>query len=251
MSTVQEDEAAGVPEWVITFGDMMSLLLTFFIMLASMSEIKEEQRYQAMVDSLRMRFGHDAATVSALPGRLKPRNSAYKKLASMGRARRVDTMRGGQKIRAPVGDYDRVMKTAASERSTVGGVIYFPEGRWQLTKQQKSVLQTIAKELRGKPQKIEIRGHTSNRPLPKDSPLKDHWDLAYARCRETRAYLVKLGINSKRIRVAVAAANELRHTGNDPILGRENPRVEVFMLSEIPKNQDRGEEEDGAEGYPK
>ena len=37
-----EDEAPGVPEWVVTYGDMMSLLLTFFIMLVSMSELKEE-----------------------------------------------------------------------------------------------------------------------------------------------------------------------------------------------------------------
>ena len=233
---------------MITFGDMMSLLLTFFIMLVSMSEIKEEARYQAMVESLRMRFGHDAATVSAMPGPLKPRNSAYKKLASMGRSRRVDTMRGGQKVRAPVGDNARVMQNAPSQRSTVGGVIYFPEGRWQLTEKQKSILQRIAKELGGKPQKIEIRGHTSNKPLPKDSPFKDHWDLAYARCRETRAYLVKLGINSKRIRVAVAAANELRHTGNDPILGRENSRVEVFMLTETAGNRDRAEEDKAAGG---
>ncbi len=27
------DDGGGVPEWVVTFGDMMSLLLTFFIML--------------------------------------------------------------------------------------------------------------------------------------------------------------------------------------------------------------------------
>jgi chemotaxis protein MotB len=194
-----------------------------------------------MVDSMRKRFGHEAATVSRIPGPLKPRNSAYRKLASMGRSRRVDTMRGGQKLKAPVGDYARVMKTAASERSTVGGVIYFPESRWRLTEKQKSTLQGIAKELRGKPQKIEIRGHTSNRPLPEGSPFEDHWDLAYARCRETREYLVKLGINSKRIRVAVAAANEPRHTGNDPILARENSRVEIFMLIEPAGNPDRPE----------
>ena len=37
-----EDQGGGIPEWVVTFGDMMSLLLTFFIMLVSLSEIKEE-----------------------------------------------------------------------------------------------------------------------------------------------------------------------------------------------------------------
>ena len=47
MAMDQEDDGGGgIPEWVVTFGDMMSLLLTFFIMLVSLSEIKEEQKYQ-------------------------------------------------------------------------------------------------------------------------------------------------------------------------------------------------------------
>jgi chemotaxis protein MotB len=32
-----EPEEMEIPEWVVTFGDMMSLLLTFFIMLVSLS----------------------------------------------------------------------------------------------------------------------------------------------------------------------------------------------------------------------
>ncbi|MBL4886213.1 MAG: flagellar motor protein MotB, partial [Planctomycetaceae bacterium] len=36
---MDDDEPPGVPEWVVTYGDMMSLLLTFFIMLVSLSEV--------------------------------------------------------------------------------------------------------------------------------------------------------------------------------------------------------------------
>jgi chemotaxis protein MotB len=39
---MEEDAPAGVPEWGVTFGDMMSRLLTFFIMLVSLSEISSE-----------------------------------------------------------------------------------------------------------------------------------------------------------------------------------------------------------------
>ena len=45
---IEEDPPAGVPEWVVTYGDMMSLLLTFFIMLVSMSKIKEEGTMRAL-----------------------------------------------------------------------------------------------------------------------------------------------------------------------------------------------------------
>ena len=58
---IEEEPEAGIPEWVVTFGDMMSLLLTFFIMLVSMSEIKEEERFQALVQSMRRQLRSTAA----------------------------------------------------------------------------------------------------------------------------------------------------------------------------------------------
>ncbi|MEO1994779.1 MAG: flagellar motor protein MotB, partial [Planctomycetaceae bacterium] len=41
-----DSDTPGVPEWVVTYGDMMSLLLTFFIMLVSLSEVVNNRRYQ-------------------------------------------------------------------------------------------------------------------------------------------------------------------------------------------------------------
>jgi len=234
----KEEKPDGPAEWVVTFGDMMSLLLTFFIMLVSMSEIKEEQRYQALVESLRKRFGHESSPVSMMPGPTKPRNAPQEKLASMGRARRVDTMRGGDRVKAPVGKNPRVKTLRNADHSTVGGEIVFPEGGAQLDKTGEQTLRATAQEVGGKPQKIEIRGHTSTKPLPPDSPFKTHWDLAYARCVAVMDYLVKLGVNPKRIRIAVAGDNEPKHVGPDPMLRKQNPRVEVFLLDET---LDKGE----------
>ena len=229
---IEEEPEAGIPEWVVTFGDIMSLLLTFFIMLVSMSEIKEDQLYQAMVDSLRQRFGHEMATTSLAPGKVKPRNSVLAKLASMGRARRKDTMNGGDKVKAPVGEHHTV-EVIRPGQPTRGGLLVFTEGSAVLTDQHKRILQAAAQVIGGKPQKIEIRGHTSTRPLPPEGPYKTHWDLAYARCQVVMEFLVKLGIERKRMRLTAAADNEPKHIGNDPLLLKENPRVEVFMLSQL------------------
>ena len=38
-----EEPPTGAPAWMVTYGDMMSLLLCFFIMLVAMSEIKEDK----------------------------------------------------------------------------------------------------------------------------------------------------------------------------------------------------------------
>ncbi|MDL2306653.1 OmpA family protein [Desulfovibrio sp. OttesenSCG-928-C06] len=46
----------GVPEWMVTYGDMMTLLLCFFVLLFIMSKSEEEQ-YKAVVGSIQNAFG--------------------------------------------------------------------------------------------------------------------------------------------------------------------------------------------------
>jgi len=232
MAVEEEDDSAGIPEWVVTFGDMMSLLLTFFIMLVSMSEIKQEERFQAMVESMRRRFGHDASIISLTPGRSRPRTSVLMKLATMGRAKRANIMRGGDKVRAPIGDNPRVRNIRPGDQASVGGVIYFKEGASDLTDENRRQMQIVVEQIGGKSQKIEVRGHTSRKPVGDDSPYRDNWDLAYARCRKTMEFLVELGINPQRIRLGVAADNEPLYGGLEAEERQRNARVDVLMLNE-------------------
>ncbi len=238
----EEERAAGAPEWMVTFSDMMSLLLTFFVMLLAMSDIKQDQT-MALIESLRRQFGHTAAPLSVMPGRFFPVSSALNKLPSLGRARRMDTMRGGDKVQAPMGDYARVRTMRPGEDTTQGGVVYFEEGASRLTEDHKRALRVTVRAIGGKPQKIEIRGHTSARPLEPDSPHRNRWDLAYARCFQVMEHLVALGINPQRIRISVAAENEPVHIGYDELLRKKNARVEVLMLDELTEDLQGTKEE--------
>jgi len=234
MAIEEEDDAGGIPEWVVTFGDMMSLLLTFFIMLVSLSEVKEEEQYQAMVDSMKKQFGYETSRASLIPGDIRPRNSALKNLSTMGRAKRQDIMQGGDKVQAPVGDHPRVMIVRPGTKTAIGTVIYFGEDAVDLTAEHRQILTQLADTIRGKPQKVEIRGHTSHKPVAADRRLRDNWDLAYERSRNVMQYLVgKLNIDSRRIRMSVAGANEPAHIGTDQKKLRQNPRVEIYMLDEV------------------
>ncbi|MBN1909984.1 MAG: flagellar motor protein MotB [Pirellulales bacterium] len=234
---IEPEETPGVPEWLVTFGDMMSLLLTFFIMLFSMSEIRQEQKFQAMLESMRKAFGHDMSMLTSVPGPHTPQNSNFAKLASLGRARRANIMKGGAPVKAPVGSEPRVMSLRPDGDPTTAGLVFFREGSDELTEAAKKTLQSLARQIEGMPQRIEIRGHTSNRPLAHGSPFRDHWDLAYARARKVEAFLVKLGIDPERIRLGVAAGNELKYDGTDRLRQEENPRVEVLMTNETIESQ--------------
>ena len=85
MAMPEEDPPPGVPEWVVTYGDMMSLLLTFFIMLVSMSEQKQDGKVRAMLDSLELRFGPDDGKFGT-PGTSLQESSPNEFSASTGRS---------------------------------------------------------------------------------------------------------------------------------------------------------------------
>jgi chemotaxis protein MotB len=229
---IEEEPEAGIPEWVVTFGDMMSLLLTFFIMLVSMSEIKKDEQFQAMVESMRQRFGYDSAMASMAPGSMTPRNSNRAHLAVLGRAQKRDSHNGGAPDQAPVGDNVRVETIKPPEHLTEGCVVLFPQGSAELTEEGKRRLQSIIAQIAGKPQKIEVRGHTTMRDPPPDSPYRTNWDLAYARAKAVMDHLVNtLHIDRRRIQLNVAAGNEPSYT--DPTRLERNARVEVYMLDEL------------------
>ena len=230
-----EEPPKGAPEWVVTYGDMMSLLLCLFILLASMSEIRNKEQFQAILEALRRQFGYERAKTSMIPGPSPPLNTTMKLaiLAATGRARRLDTMNGGDRIRAPVGDFARVQQIRRTGDRTLGGRIRFEETSAQIDQDNLQRLEEIARFLQGKPQKIEIRGHTTSRPLPADSPFKDHWQLAYERCIQTKEALVRLGINPKRLVLTVVADNEPLEKGEDPLKLQENSRVEIHLLNEL------------------
>jgi flagellar motor protein MotB len=54
------------PAWVVTFGDMMALLLCFFILLQMFSELKEDREYQRVITAIKEAFGYSGG-IGVLP----------------------------------------------------------------------------------------------------------------------------------------------------------------------------------------
>jgi flagellar motor protein MotB len=121
---------------------------------------------------------------------------------------------------------------------TLGGTLRFAEADAELTQAHKEKLHRTAALLRGKTQKIDIRGHTSPLPLPLDSPYRSRWDLAYARCYQTMDYLIKLGIDRRRIHISLMADNE--PVGDGSPEPQANDRVEILMLDSFMRKQPTG-----------
>ncbi len=193
----------GAPEWVLTYGDMMSLLLTFFIMLYAMSTL-EEVKVATVAESFSQQFGSAAQSIP-VPGDQPPANSNRRELKSTGRAKRKDTFMGGNPVLAPKGDYASVRSVRPKREKIVGGIVYFGLGLYELDDVAKQDIRTIADQLRGTPYKILVKGHTSIEPGIFANNL---YVLAFNRAMEVRNELIRLGVDGKLIRVEAVGPNE-------------------------------------------
>ena len=187
MRSLVEDSPQAPPDWMLTYGDLMSLLLTFFIMLVSMSEIKQNDKYQGIADSLQAKFGAAGASHRLVPGEGRPRNPTLAALAVGGRSRRRDVLQAGQ----GAANNDQ---SAQAEMPAIAA----------LTEPDKLHLQQLARSLDGKRQEIEIRGYTSSSPRGADSKSPAKLDLAYSRVHQTKQYFIdELQVDPRQIRISI------------------------------------------------
>jgi chemotaxis protein MotB len=119
------------------------------------------------------------------------------------------------------------------ERTRMGTVVLYEEDTAELTDEGRKKLDDLVPLLAGKPQKIEIRGHASRRPLAPDSPYHDAWQLSYARCVGTMKYLEERGLPVERIRLSQAGPYEPFTIGADSGRVKFNSCVEIFLLAEM------------------
>ena len=114
-----------------------------------------------------------------------------------------------------------------------GTVVLFKEDSAALDDRAQDQAKYLAKLLVGKRNKIEIRGHTTRRPLPAGSPFTDSWQLSYARCQTIRDFLQAAGVEPDRMRMSQAAGYEPYSNHTEPQWQAKNSRVEIYSLDEL------------------
>jgi len=227
-----EDEGGGIPEWVVTFGDMMSLLLTFFIMLVSLSEVKEKERYQLMVDTLQRRLGHATAADITMRGTNQQRNDKIAVGALAGRAMRKDSMRGGKKREAPEGDDVLVRISPFAKQTNSQLTVTFQRGGYTLSKAERQRIEDQKGMFGGKPHKIAIRGHTGPSEFSGAPDNDEHRDLSFRRARTVHLVLLEMGVEKDRMLLTSLGPTAPLSPDNDPIERKKNPRVEIILLDQ-------------------
>jgi chemotaxis protein MotB len=111
--------------------------------------------------------------------------------------------------------------------------INFAEAAANLPELAQQRLKDLLPALVGKRHKIELRAHSTRRPLPKDCEFRDHWELCYQRSLAAMRFLVLNGIEPERVRLSQSAAYEPLTSRLESAWQDENNCVEVFLLPEV------------------
>lgn len=222
-----------VPEWIVTYGDMMSLLLCFFILLAALSEIKNEDVWRAKAEIVQQSFGLHGGG-GHVPGESTDRLSLIAKLEKMylqqQRHKRVsETVSPGVQGREL-----RVTQSRSGVRRGVGSITFEP-GSAELTPAAIAGLRPVISLIKGYNNKIELLGHASASEVDVPSSYPDLWQLSYARTRAIMAYMVEQhGIDPQRVRLIANADKEPMRKREYEVIALElNRRVDIEISDQL------------------
>jgi chemotaxis protein MotB len=240
-------EDKGAPRWVVTFGDLMSLLLCFFVLLLSFSEM-DRQKYKMVAGSMAKAFGiqreikaNDSpkgATIVSLsfdqdlvPQHKQEEYIALQAMEALGEELKK-ALEGKLK-----GLEDKVEIEVNGNQTMIrlqGGAT-FDSGRARIKPSMVPILEEIGRRLKTTDGDIIIAGHTDNVPIY-GGRFESNLKLSIGRAAEVAEFMIdQVGIPPERISTMGFGKYRPAYT-NDNEEGREkNRRVEI-VLTAIPKN---------------
>src|SRR5271165_5513890 len=237
MREFPEEKPDGAPEWMVSYADMITIIMSFFVVMFSIAsgeaaKGKRSQQQQSAIESLQYRFGPKWKPFMSWS--LMPGNSMLpgggKGLGSPALTPAVGDP--GGTVRVLKVEKARIRVPGQGDQIAIGGMVYFDKATTDLVAGQSGSIQKIADELAGKPQQVEIVATASNQPLPPGSSFRDRWELGYARCRQTAGLFTSLKIEPERLRLSVLPANVQENKGT--LSSEADGAVRVYLSTTLP-----------------
>jgi chemotaxis protein MotB len=232
----EEPCVKGAPMWMVTFGDLMSLLLCFFVLLLSFSET-DRYKYKQVAGSLEKAFGvQRKEQIMQMPIGMKMIARDFDQQLILSRIEFELNREIDETLATYLGEYrDQIELESSGEKIVIRlmGESTFDSGSVEIREKLKPLLLNISKILQKSDNNIIIAGHTDNVPIH-NSIMKNNLRLSIARAAAVAEYLLENSeINPKR--VSTMGFGEFRPIeSNDTEAGKEkNRRVEI-ILGKIP-----------------
>jgi len=242
---MSEGSGGGAPLWMVTFADLMALMMTFFVLLYSFSSI-DEKKYQLIASSMASGFGAVLATPksTSTPALGPPSMVPSPMNQPMGRATQAS---GPGFSPANTQVAEQVKETLRNEIAegiisveTTGNTVVirfpeeiaFPPASDQITDAIIPIIERLSKSLDDAPGMIMISGHTDDRPI-NSARYQSNWRLSTDRAVSVIQLFESIG-NIESARLSAVGYGDTRPIApNDTPENRaRNRRVEISIVQQ-------------------
>ena len=227
---IEEDDCPrGLPGWLATFGDLMSLLLTFFVLLLSFSSVN--------VKDFRHAMGALQGALGVLTGEprmsLPIRQSIPKSEGNLSQAEVI--AKASAELEEAIEEAGLQGDVHLEDSSSgiiirIADKLFFDVGLADLKPKARPVLNKLGAVLKDLPNQINVQGHTDNRTINTEA-FASNWELSGMRALQVaRHFIQKVGVSPGRISITGFSEYRPLVPNNTETNMNKNRRVELHIL---------------------
>lgn len=244
-----EEEHENHERWLITYADMITLLMVLFIVLFSIGQT-DLKKFEQLKAGLSKSFGGRDVAIAGGGGLLDAAPAPNLEAVALEALREKE-----QQQEAAQHEHDELVQTrnrleAALDANGLGATVQFrlePRGlvvavvtdrvlfdlgSAALRPEGRAVLGELAPVLASLPNQLVIEGHTDDRPI-NGGPFASNWELSTARATSVLRYLVEAhGVAPARLSAAGYADQRPLHPNDSDTHRAQNRRVEIVVVAE-------------------
>jgi chemotaxis protein MotB len=264
----EEEEHENHERWLVSYADMVTLLMCLFIVLFAMSQV-DKQKFAALASGLSASFGApitvlpgktpEASVLDALPaavniaGGVAPQQKAARaevdKAAAQAAAERAKRVAAEAKnaydnLAAARAKIDQALTAAGykgaaryqiDERGLVvhivADAVLFDAEQATLRPAGQQILSAVAPTLTRLPNVLRVEGHANKLPVDPNGPWPSNWELSAYRATTVLRYLAAVGVPEGRMSAAGYSSTKPLVPYSDPSALSVNRRVDIVVLS--------------------
>lgn len=237
---MSEEEKIDPNSWMVTFADLVMLLLTFFVLLLTMSSM-DTKKLRNLMTHFKASTGvlelSGAGKVYNLGGFINKYNST-ESLLVVDQKHFLTKIKLVSSIKNLLKDLSNNITLTDDERGvalTFHGNVLFDPGKTTIRKEVYPVLDMIAEAIEECPNDILIMGHSDNTPI-KDEKYESNWELsAYRGISVLDYFIMKKGLSPSRFAVGGSGSSNPLYPNINQKNRSLNRRVEIIFkhLKEI------------------
>ncbi len=182
---------AGAPAWMTTFADLVTLLLTFFVLLLSMANM-EEVKFAEASASIRSAFGAHSMpapskfSIPIIPSTPESKFAPIQTETALKVYKRIQAQLQSDNI---PDDVELIKKEDDTIILRVNESVLFKKGASVVSPTAYPILRNLADIIRPLPMRLRIEGHTDNTPVSKRQI--GNWNLSVDRAVSVMRFFKK------------------------------------------------------------